>query len=305
MKRLTLLFTAFVIAIPIMLSTWNAQTTPEQTEEAAPRPTAVTTQAVATARANLPSIHAQATSLYHSSRNERHVIEGFEGFEYRCESEQLLGDDHAMRAACHNMKVEYETLYDAPCAWTIDAHIVCLWSPVTDKGKAWTWDPDNPPPYVTIQPTPVPRRICERGETARSWSCRRNPNYTPRPPFAVYAATEGAAAAATWLAKPIHRVDPRVSPGEHADAVANIDVAPPAATALQSMVENFPLDAAATALQSMVDNPGYRPTLATGCDQLPRDAAHAAACNAYKAAYEARYGNPCRHDIDGAAVCLH
>ena len=304
MKQLTLLFTAFVIAVPIMLSTWNAQTTPEQTEEPAPRPTAVTTQAVATARANLPSIHAQATSLYHSSRNERHVIEGFEGFEYRCESEQLLGDDHAMRAACHNMKVEYETLYDAPCAWTIDAHIVCLWSPVTDKGKAWTWDPDNPPPYVTIQPTPVPRRICERGETARSWSCRRNPEY------AHYTPVPTVDWIATWRAATPHRIAPHpyitpASPDGHVGAVANIDVAPPAATALQSMVENFPLDAAATALQSMVDNPGYRPTLATGCDQLPRDAAHAAACNAYKAAYEARYGNPCRHDIDGAAVCLH
>ena len=305
MKKLTLLFTAFVIAIPIMLSTWNAQTTPEQTEEPAPRPTAVTTQAVATARAKLPSIYAFATSRYHQSRRERHVIEGFEGFEYRCNSEQLLGDDHAMRAACHNKKVEFETLY-SPCAWTIDGFTFCLWSPVTDR-----WGPVaislTPPPYVTIQPTevPNPRRICERGATAGSWSCRRNPNYTPRPPFAVYAATEGAAFLATQLAKPIHRVDPRISPGEHADAVANIDVAPPAATALQSMVENFPLDAAATALQSMVDNPGYRPTLATGCDQLPRDAAHAAACNAYKAAYEARYGNPCRHDIDGAAVCLH
>ena len=91
------------------------------------------------------------------------------------------------------------------------------------------------------------------------------------------------------------------APGGHVPRI-DVDVA---VTAQQLMFTYPDVDVAATALQLMVDNPDARPAFSSGCELPPLDASHVAACNAYKAAFEAKYGNPCRHNDEGAAVCLH
>ena len=77
--------------------------------------------------------------------------------------------------------------------------------------------------------------------------------------------------------------------------------------AVHRVGEDIPLiDAAATALHQMAHSPADAPrAFSSGCELPPRDRAHAAACDAYKAAYELKYGNPCRHNEEGAVVCLH
>ena len=67
----------------------------------------------------------------------------------------------------------------------------------------------------------------------------------------------------------------------------------------------FDIDAAATALNQMVASPAATPAFRSICDLSPRSPADVAACDAYKAAYRLRYGNPCRHNDEGEAVCLH
>lgn len=77
--------------------------------------------------------------------------------------------------------------------------------------------------------------------------------------------------------------------------------------AVHTVGEDIPLiDAAATALHQMVHSPADAPrAFSSGCELPPRDRAHAAACEAYKDAYKLKYGNPCRHNEEGAVVCLH
>ena len=76
--------------------------------------------------------------------------------------------------------------------------------------------------------------------------------------------------------------------------------------AIHTVGEGIPdINAAATALHQMVHSPAATPAFSSGCELPPRDRAHAAVCDAYKAAYRLRYGNPCRHNDEGEAVCLH
>ena len=67
----------------------------------------------------------------------------------------------------------------------------------------------------------------------------------------------------------------------------------------------FDIDAAATALHQMVASPAATPAFRSICDLPPSGPAYAAACDLYKAAYRLKYGNPCRHNDEGEAVCLH
>ena len=67
----------------------------------------------------------------------------------------------------------------------------------------------------------------------------------------------------------------------------------------------FDIDAAATALHQMVASPAATPAFRSICDLPPSGPAYVAACDLYKAAYRLKYGNPCRHNDEGEAVCLH
>ncbi len=67
----------------------------------------------------------------------------------------------------------------------------------------------------------------------------------------------------------------------------------------------FDIDAAATALHQMIHSPDDPRAFRSICDLPPRGPADVAACDLYKAAYKLKYGNPCRHNDEGAAVCLH
>ena len=68
----------------------------------------------------------------------------------------------------------------------------------------------------------------------------------------------------------------------------------------------FDIDAGATALHQMVDSPAAAPAFRSICDlPPPRSPAEVVACDLYKAAYRLRHGNPCRHNDEGEAVCLH
>ena len=68
----------------------------------------------------------------------------------------------------------------------------------------------------------------------------------------------------------------------------------------------FDIDAAATALHQMVQSPAATPAFRSICDlPPPRSPAEVVACDLYKAAYRLRHGNPCRHNDEGEAVCLH
>ena len=67
----------------------------------------------------------------------------------------------------------------------------------------------------------------------------------------------------------------------------------------------FDIDAAATALHQMIHSPDATPAFRSICDLPPRGPADVAACDLYKAAYKLKYGNPCRHNDEGEAVCLH
>ena len=66
----------------------------------------------------------------------------------------------------------------------------------------------------------------------------------------------------------------------------------------------FDIDAAATALHQMIHSPDA-PAFRSICDLPPRSPADVVACEAYKAAYRLKHGNPCRHNDEGEAVCLH
>ena len=65
------------------------------------------------------------------------------------------------------------------------------------------------------------------------------------------------------------------------------------------------VDAAATALHQMVHSPDAPRTFRSVCDLPPSGPAEVATCDLYKAAYKLKYGNPCRHNDEGEAVCLH
>ena len=67
----------------------------------------------------------------------------------------------------------------------------------------------------------------------------------------------------------------------------------------------FDIDAAATALHQMIHSPDATPAFRSICDLPPSSPAVVAACDLYKAAYKLKYGNPCRHNDEGEAVCLH
>ncbi len=67
----------------------------------------------------------------------------------------------------------------------------------------------------------------------------------------------------------------------------------------------FDIDAAATALHQMIHSPDAPRAFRSICDLPPRSPADVVACEAYKAAYRLRHGNPCRHNDEGEAVCLH
>ena len=67
----------------------------------------------------------------------------------------------------------------------------------------------------------------------------------------------------------------------------------------------FDVDAAATALHQMIHSPDATPAFRSICDLPPRSRAEVDACDAYKAAYKLKYGNPCRHNDEGEAICLH
>jgi len=67
----------------------------------------------------------------------------------------------------------------------------------------------------------------------------------------------------------------------------------------------FDVDAGATALHQMVHSPAATPAFRSICDLPARGPADAVACDLYKAAYRLRHGNPCRHNDEGEAVCLH
>ena len=67
----------------------------------------------------------------------------------------------------------------------------------------------------------------------------------------------------------------------------------------------FDVDAGATALHQMVHSPAATPAFRSICDLSARDPADIVACDLYKAAYRLRHGNPCRHNDEGEAVCLH
>ena len=65
------------------------------------------------------------------------------------------------------------------------------------------------------------------------------------------------------------------------------------------------VDAAATALHQMVHSPAAAPAFRSICDLPARGPADAVACELFKAAYRLRHGNPCRHNDEGEAICLH
>ena len=67
----------------------------------------------------------------------------------------------------------------------------------------------------------------------------------------------------------------------------------------------FDIDAAATALHQMIHSPDATPAFRSICDLPARSPADVVACEAYKAAYRLRHGNPCRHNDEGEAICLH
>ncbi len=67
----------------------------------------------------------------------------------------------------------------------------------------------------------------------------------------------------------------------------------------------FDIDAAATALHQMIHSPDDPRAFRSICDLPPNSPAVVAACDLYKAAYRLRHGNPCRHNDEGEAVCLH
>ena len=67
----------------------------------------------------------------------------------------------------------------------------------------------------------------------------------------------------------------------------------------------FDIDAAATALHQMIHSPDATPAFRSICDLPPRSRAEVDACDAYKDAYKLKYGNPCRHNDEGEAICLH
>ena len=67
----------------------------------------------------------------------------------------------------------------------------------------------------------------------------------------------------------------------------------------------FDIDAAATALHQMIHSPDDPRAFRSICDLPPRGPADVAACDLYKAAYKLKHGNPCRHNDEGEAICLH
>ena len=109
---------------------------------------------------------------------------------------------------------------------------------------------------------------------------------------------------------PVHTVGEGI-PG--VDATADPNAAPTPTSGpgdptspVQTVGENlFDVDAAATALHQIIHSPDATPAFRSICDLPARSPADVVACEAYKAAYRLKYGNPCRHNDEGEAICLH
>ena len=112
--------------------------------------------------------------------------------------------------------------------------------------------------------------------------------------------SRGATQAATSLGNLGEVVDAAAGPGGPAEPGGPIG---PVYTVGEGL---FDIDAGATALHQMVDSPAAAPAFRSICDlPPPRSPAEVVACDLYKAAYRLRHGNPCRHNDEGEAVCLH
>ena len=162
----------------------------------------------------------------------------------------------------------------------------------------------------TSTPTSTPRNPVEvaarQNAAAKQTAAARpssgdptpTPTSTPRNPVEV-AASQTAAARQTAVA------GGAAGPGDGAPP-SPLEQTGEQTGAVHTVGEGlFDVDAGATALHQMVHSPAATPAFRSICDLPANGPADVVACDLYKAAYRLRHGNPCRHNDEGEAVCLH